>query len=265
MTRGARRWGALLAGMLAFVGVTGARAGEARAAEPWVSRPITLPMGTFAFDGGLGVAHVGSGVGSFTGGGANLEGAVGITSHLQLGVRTGLRFGTDGKILSADNYGRLFDAETFGVGNDAVANPEVSLTGAIVRAEIVEVALQGRVYLPFEANTRPGLMFGVPVMLHLGGIARIDTGGYVPFVFTDPIQSGLVVPVDVWFQASRRFWIGPITGLRFRRHGTDLRAGAGLGYQIASFLDFKAQFYFPAINQDSQAFGFGAGLQIRIE
>jgi hypothetical protein len=178
-----------------------------------------------------------------------------------------VRGGIDGKILGADASGRLYDSLTFGVGNDTVANPEISLRGSILRAEIVELALEGRTYLPFEANTRPGILFGVPMMFHLGGVARLDLGAYVPFIATNPIQSGLVVPVDIWFQPTRKFWLGPLTGLSFRKNGTDLRMGGGLGYQLASFVDFKAQFVFPHINQDdgTRDFGVGAGIQIRIE
>ncbi len=240
----------------------------ASAADQWVSRPITLPRATFAFDAGLGVSHLGLGNDvSITGAGANLEGAVGITSHIQLGVRTGIRAGADGKALGADAYGRLFDSLTYGVGRDTLANPEISLRGAIVRTEVVELALDGRTWLPVEPGTRPGILFGVPVLIHLGGLARLDMGGYALLVTTNPVQGGILVPVDVWFQPTRKLWLGPLTGLRFRKNGTDLRAGFGLGYQLASFVDFKTQFVFPQINQDDgrREFGFGAGVQIRIE
>ena len=240
----------------------------ALAADQWVSRPLTLPRGTFAFDAGLGVANVGDGKNpAVIGAGANLEGAVGITSSFQLGLRTGVRGGLDGRSLQADNYGRLYDSLYFGTGQSTVANPEISVRGSLVRAEVVELGLEGRTWLPFEPGTHPGILFGVPMMLHLLGMMRLDMGAYVPFITANPIQSGLIVPVDVWFQPTRKFWIGPLTGLAFRKAGTDLRAGAGLGYQLVSFVDFKAQFVFPHINQDNGAreFGFGAGFQIRIE
>ncbi len=221
----------------------------------------------WAFDAGLGVAHVGVGDANVTGVGVNLEGAVGVTSHLQLGLRTGVRGGSEGRALGADAYGRLYDAQTFGVGADPFANPEFSITGTIVRVRVAELALQGRAYLPFEAGSRPGFLFGMPVMFHLGDVARIDMGAYVPVIFTTPFQSGVSAPVDVWFAATSRLWLGPMTGLRFRKAGTDLRMGVGLGYQITSFLDFKTQFLFPQINQPAggREFGFGAGIQIRIE
>lgn len=250
----------------AMLGVAVTCTREANAAAPWVARPITLPDAHWAFDAGLGIAHAG-GPNAITGTGVNMEGAVGITSHLELGFRTGVRGGNDGRATIADTYGRLYDWQTFGVGNDTLANPEIKVTGSIVRASIVEIALQGRGVIPFEGGTRPGFLFGVPITFHAGSILRIDTGGYVPVVFHDPVEAALVVPGDFWFQASSRFWIGPMTGARFRRRGTDVRLGMGLGYQITSFLDFKSQFYFPAINQDNgtNAFGVGAGIQIRIE
>lgn len=261
-----RRAVALSLGVAAAIAAL-ASSTRAHAAEPWVSRPLTLPSGVWAFDAGLGVAHTEPANTSLTGAGMNLEGAVGLTSRIQLGVRTGVRFGNDGKVLEADSYGRLYDQETFGTGIDTFANPEISVTGTVVRTGIVELGLQGRGYLPFEQGTRPGVLFGMPLMFHLGGFARIDTGAYVPFIFSNPVQSALDIPGNFWFQVADRVWLGPMSGVRVRRHGTDLRLGFGLGYQIASFLDFKTQFLFPTINQDggAQTFGFGVGLEIRIE
>ena len=190
-----------------------------------------------------------------------------ITSHIQLGVRSGARFNDEAKALGADQYGRIFDQETYGTGLDTFANPEISVTGSVVRTAVVELALQGRGYLPFETGTRPGVLLGMPLAVHLGSIARLDTGAYVPVLFYNPIQSQLSIPANFWFQVADRVWLGPMTGVRVHRNGTDLRIGFGLGYQIASFLDFKTQFLFPAVNQDngSQTFGFGVGLEIRIE
>jgi hypothetical protein len=261
-----RRPSVALAAALAL-GCAFAPARAALAADQWVSRPLTLPSGTFAFDAGLGVSHLGVGSTGLTGAGANFEAAVGITSHFQLGVRTGIRGGTDGKVLGSDAYGRLYDSLTFGVGLDTVANPEIALRGSLARTEIVEVALDGRTYLPIEPGTKPGILIGVPFLFHLARVARLDVGAYVPFITTNPIQSGVVVPVDVWFQPTRKFWLGPLTGLRFRKGGTDLRMGGGLGYQAASFVDFKAQLVFPQVNQDdgTREFGFGVGVQLRIE
>ena len=41
--------------------------------------------------------------------------------------------------------------------------------------------------------------------------------------------------------------------------------GFGFGYQITHYLDFKAMVLFPTLSSDSRFFGFGAGVEIRIE
>jgi hypothetical protein len=244
-------------------------AGEARAAPPWVDRNLTLPSGDWAFDFGLGVGHVPDDSEA----GVNLEMAVGITPRVELGVRTGLRIGdTAERGIVADDYGRLFDRQTFDVGADTVANPEIRVRGALVRDSIAEVALEGRVVLPFADGTGAGLLFGVPLSFHLGDRVRLDTGPYVPVAFPPHADTdvALSIPIDVWIQAGPRFWLGPMAGLKFERLGnnggaTDVSFGFGLGYSIARVVDFKAMFLFPTINNESGDFGVGAGVEVRIE
>ena len=265
----ARRFALLAAihGTLAALAATS----PASAAPPFVDRGITLPRHDWAFDFGLGIAHDDRDNGAPTGVGLNLEGAVGITENLELGLRTGLRMGNDGRATQADTYGRLFDRQTFGVNNDITANPEVRLRGAVYRGEVAEVALEGRAYLPIEQDSRFGFLFGVPLMFHLGHSVRLDTGAFIPFVFYDPTYYALSVPLDVWIQATDKLWLGPMTGLRFHHQGnfeqTDVELGFGLGYQIARAVDFKTTFYVPRINETAGArnFGVGAGIQVRIE
>jgi hypothetical protein len=263
-----RRLGLALAGFA----VTASVAGRAHAAPEWVDRPMTLPAGDFAFDVGLGVGHI-PGRPDDTNAGFNLEGAVGITSRVELGVRTGVRFG-DGydRSIQPDFYGRLFDRQTFDLGDAVVSNPEIRVVGALVRESIVELGLEGRVVIPFADNTGAGLLFGVPLAFHLGGIVRIDTGAYLPVIFPPrrDDEVGLNLPLDVWIQAASRFWLGPMTGLQFNAIGTDhgstnVSLGIGLGYQITHAIDFKGSFLFPDLNDDSRVFGFGVGLQFRIE
>ncbi|MGO9838789.1 MAG: hypothetical protein ACLP1X_31810 [Polyangiaceae bacterium] len=244
---------------------------EGKAAPPWVDRPLTLPSGDWAFDFGLGVGHVPAPVDD-TGAGVNAEMAVGITSRVELGLRSGLRFGDDlDRGINADAYGRLFDRQTFDAGGDVAANPELRVRGALVRHPVFELALEGRLVLPFADDTAAGAMFGVPMAFHLGSRVRLDLGVYVPIVFfRDDAVTGIRVPFDVWIQATDRLWLGPMTGVAFDRVGdtngsTSVSLGFGLGYQITRFLDFKAMFLFPTINDDSRVFGAGAGLQVRIE
>jgi hypothetical protein len=45
----------------------------------------------------------------------------------------------------------------------------------------------------------------------------------------------------------------------------ELSIGFGFCYEITQAVDFKAQFLFPNVNNDTRYFGFGAGVQARIE
>src|ERR1044071_1190807 len=109
-------------GSLAFV-LACTVAPPALAAGPWVDRSITLPRHDWAFDFGLGIAHVPGPRGTL-GPGFNFEFAVGVTRAVQLGLRTGVRFDPVARAGAADVYGRPFDTETYGTGVDTVANPE---------------------------------------------------------------------------------------------------------------------------------------------
>ena len=253
-------------GVVTALGLTSSRA---RAAPPWVDRHLTLPAGTWAFDLGLGVAHV-PGPPDEASVGVNLEAAVGVTDRIELGVRTGLRFGDPGdRAIEPDNYGRLFDREYVGGRDDVLANPELRVRGALLRGPVVDLALEGRLFVPIEGN-QAAVEFGVPVALHLGDSVRLDTGVYVPMLLDYTPPFGLIVPVDLWVQLNPRLWLGPMTGFNVVRYAddhtvTDVSIGFGVGYQIRQNIDFKSMFLFPALNQDSRIFGLGAGVQIRLE
>ncbi len=134
---------------------------------------------------------------------------------------------------------------------------------------MAEIGVEGRAFLPAEAGSEFGIMFGVPFLFHLGGIARIDTGVFVPVVFYTPLESTLSIPLDVWFQVTRAFWLGPILGVdvNLTHNYADVPFGLGLGYQVARIVDLKAQFLFPAINrtEGAETFGVGFGVEVRIE
>lgn len=244
----------------------------ASAAPPFVDRDITLPRHDWAFDVGLGVGFD-TRTPSHSGPGFNLEMGVGITERVELGVRTGLRAGDDARGLGADEYGRLFDRESFRTGTSTVANPEVRVRGALARGGPVEVALEGRVALPSDTGRHPGLEFGVPLAFHAGRIVRIDTGAFVPVVFDETTQLDFHIPIFVWIQPTPRLWLGPLAGIRFaHRPGnnadrTDFSLGFGLGYALSRTIDLKTMFLFPRLNDNpgANAFGLGVGLQFRIE
>src|ERR1700742_1329448 len=87
-------------------------------AATYVNRPLTLPRSEISLDFGLGLGHAGP----FNGVGFNLELHGGLTSRLELGIRTGIRAGVDGRATQADYYGRTFETETYGTDHKTLAN-----------------------------------------------------------------------------------------------------------------------------------------------
>jgi|HubBroStandDraft_1064217.scaffolds.fasta_scaffold243884_1 hypothetical protein len=260
---------------LSTLALLAAYASDAGAAPPWVERTLTLPGGDWAFDVGLGVAHIpppppGSPVHEVTGG-VNMEVAVGVTDRVELGLRSALRFGeAPDRGVEADRYGRLFDRQTFDTGAGVIANPEFRVTGTIVRESIVELALEGRVVLPFEAGTGAGFLFGVPASFHFGSMFRLDVGAYTPVILFDHNQHfstevDLRLPANFWIQATDRLWLGPMAGIEFVQpqyaNDPNVFVGFGLGYQIAHALDFKTML----LAYQNGDFGIGAGIQVRVE
>lgn len=243
---------------------------ESSAAPPWVDRRMTPGAGQWDFDFGLGIGHVPYDSAA----GINMELGVGLTDRVELGVRSGIRFGDDEERgIHADQYGRLFDRQYFDGGDQVLANPEIRVRWAFLEGSIGEMGLEGRFIVPLEGGTYAGLEPGLPIALHLGDRVRLDTGVWMPMVFTNPAVLGLSIPLDVWIQATRRLWLGPMTGVAVNDINgavpndqvTSVSLGFGLGYQITRYLDFKTMFLFPELNQDSRVFGVGAGIQIRIE
>lgn len=249
-----------------------ATAADSEAAAPWVDRGMTLDRHVFAGDVGIGVAHayVPAPAPDITGAGMNLEGAFGITEKVELGLRTGVRFGQDGRATQADTYGRTLWTETYGTRNGDVANPEARVRWCFYRGDVAEIGLDWRLYLPIEPNSRIGGMFGVPFAFHIGDFMRIDLGVYIPTLFYDPAIVLVTVPAYFWFQVSEKVWLGPMTSLRHRltqRPATDFLLGFGLGVQVASAVDLKTWILFPDItaNEGARNFGAGFGVQFRIE
>jgi hypothetical protein len=257
---------------LAMLVAFGAAGADAQAAPPWVDRRMTPPAGQWNFDLGVGVDHTPDNNGTISSG-MNLEMGVGLTDRVELGVRTGIRFG-DGDDVSGikpDRYGRLFDRQYFDGGGGVVANPELLVRWAFVSGSVGEVGLEGRFIAPLENGTYAGFEPGLPVALHLGDRVRLDTGVYVPIVAGQPATVAIDVPLDLWIQVTSRLWLGPMTGLQANdvnlrpQSNSSVSLGFGLGYQITRYLDFKSMLLFPELSNDSRYFGVGAGVQIRIE
>lgn len=232
-------------------------------AERFVSRDLTLPGHTAALDIGLGVGHADYGAGDATGFGMPIDLAYGLRYDLELGVRFGVRFGDDGRITRAERYGRPFQTEVYETSVDTFADPEIRLRWGIVRGP-VELGLEGRMYVPFNGDF--GIQPGLPVALHVGGVARIDTGIYVPILFLDRETETIVsIPFHLWFQVASDLWLGPVTGARHVNDDWQVPFGFGVGYAIGYRADLKTWLLFPDVsdgNADRQ-FGLGVGLQLR--
>jgi hypothetical protein len=237
-------------------------------ADSVVDRPLTLPTGHWALGVGLGIGHDErpEPLDDITGLGLNLELRGGLTPTMEVGVRTGLRFGTEGRLTQADSFGRTFETETYGVGTDAIANPEISLRVALLRTDVVGLGLEGRVYLPIEDGTEPGIMIALPLHLHLGAAARVESGLYVPIIFTDPRTSVISVPFHVWFQTSPDLALGVLTGVRRYRPGggTTVPLGVGLNYALSLATDLRTWLLFPNVKGDGATDDFGGGLALEL-
>jgi hypothetical protein len=256
--------------LLTALGVT-LTAARARAAPEWIYRGLTLPRGDVAFDVGAGYGHEPeappNNARSIGGFGLNLELAGGVSPDLELGIRTGVRLDDGGQATRADRYGRPFDTETYGTGQDRMANPELHLRWTVARGAVALLGLETRAYLPFESGTRFGLMLALPVAFRFSSI-RIDTGVYVPIIFDNQTHTTVSIPLHLWIQASSTFWLGPLLGLRVEPGGHDAYPfGFGIGSALSRQIDLRAWFLMPDLNQDEAArtFGAGVGLQIRFE
>jgi hypothetical protein len=252
---------------LAFLLVTVGAAVPARAAGPWINRGIVLPRHDVALDIGIGLGHAPTGPDtSITGFGLNLELAAGVAHDFELGFRTGFRLDDGGQRTQADRYGRPFDTETYGTNGDRVANPELRFRWAVARAAAAELGLELRFYLPVEAGSDFGLMFGLPIALRAGPV-RVDTGLYVPVIFTEPTTTIVSVPVHIWIQVSHSLWVGPLFGLKVVSRGrshNEYPLGFGLGTMLSRSVDLKTWFLFPDMNQTSAARTWGAGLALQL-
>jgi hypothetical protein len=249
-----------------------------RAAEPFVDRALTLPVLHVSADAGIGFGQYSellygplpssppTSSGQKIGWGASYEAAIGLPFIGELGARIGDRFNAGGATAQADHYARLFDPIVNEPGEDPWTNPEFYLRGTLVDVQVVQVGLETRVIVPTATGSNFAVTPGIPVRVHVPGLARIDTGVYFPIAPFDQ-NAGFVihVPAQLFFQVHDAF-VGPLTGFRYEGStdgpNPEITAGVGGGYTLWGILDVKAQVYTDLVNDPSWANHIGGGVGV---
>jgi hypothetical protein len=228
-------------------------------ARSYASSSLTLPSGTFELGLGLGVGHLDAI--DYTGLGINMELGYGLNNNLELRFRTGLRFGTEGRVTNADYFGRPVETETYNLGNDTLAHPEIGLRFALNKGGTAEVALDTRLYVPVDGDL--GFLIGLPVSLRLDRL-RLDTGVFIPIILTEPDTTVLIsIPLHLWLRLDSGTFLGPMTGIVFRDEGDErIPFGIGAGTPLAYDADLRFWLLFPNIDDTADNFGVGVGLYV---
>ncbi|HEY6463604.1 MAG TPA: hypothetical protein VIY73_25725, partial [Polyangiaceae bacterium] len=225
-----------------------ATAPTARAAQPFVDAPLTLPPVHFSAAAGLGFGTYQDATGSHVGAGSSFDAAIGLPFLGELGAHLAQRFGPDGVAVGtgpnaappfgADHFARLFDPVTQEPGLQSFANPEFHLRGTLIPLEVFELGLETRLTVPTGDGSFLAFTPGLPMRVHIPGFLRIDTGLWLPVWFP---QSGpesqiyiLDIPAQAFFQIGDAF-VGPESGLRINDIGgsnttVDIPFGVGGGY-----------------------------------
>lgn len=242
-------------------------------APQWVDRrtvPDAKVAGSVDLGFGLGsrVLRVAGNDIRYTGVGWNFEGAISFLRRIELGLRFGVRAPFDGRVAQADTFARPFDRNVpyyYSTGDDIMANPEFRVRGKLVDTGGFELALEGRLYAPIARGTRFGQYFGVPMQFH-AGIFRADVQPGFNIGFYDPsLFFVFSVPVNLWFQVTRKVFLGPLTGIRIYDRDywggnggqIDLMLGFGVGVSFTPWFDLKTQILFERLNAGADWFGAG--------
>jgi hypothetical protein len=228
-------------------------------------RPLILPRGDWAVGLGLGVSRYDapSPTTDTYGFGFNLELRASPSELVQIGVRTGIRTGSDGRKYRADQYGRPFDTETFATGTDPVANPEASFEFAALDRPQLSLSVELRLYLPTENGTDLGALVGAPLQIRLTRSLCIDTALYLLVIDTDPISTGVIAPVQLWVERGP-VAVGLISGVRRHNRPQRTEVPLGLGVNLAATVNFdvRAWALLPNVNGRAARRNMGAGLGI---
>ncbi len=234
---------------------------SAQAASSPNSPSINLPNEVAELGLGIGFGHR-SPI-EYNGIGLNLELGYGLSSTLELRLRTGIRFGRAGIAAQADRYARPFETETYRTGSDTLANPEVGLRFNLTRASKAEIGVDARVQLPLDGPL--GVLVGLPIALRLTPRLQIDTGVFIPIELGDETRTHVSLPLHLWVKLAGGTFVGPVTGVVFGDEGgRSIPFGVGGGTALAYDADVHFWLLFDDVSHGnaSDRFGGGAGLYV---
>ncbi|MFO0613248.1 MAG: hypothetical protein U0414_11690 [Polyangiaceae bacterium] len=196
-----------------------------RQSIPWVDRHITLPYMTLMPDIGISVFG---------------EGTNDPNVHLSSGIHWGI----------TDHIEVELTPNTFRFSpNAAYAEPSLGATFLFFKTT-VEMAGRARFFAPIDSanmNAASALLgLSLPVWIHLGHVARLETGATVSIKVNKPVVSGLFevgvtpvledpgIPLKIVFQPAEPLFVGVGTGLTIRdfsnvKSSTFLPLGAQIG------------------------------------
>jgi hypothetical protein len=233
---------ALLAGAGTARAEEGPKAGE-KMPLPFAERPLTLPKMTLAPEVGFDVTHVSiGGFGSATGVGMEIGAHFGILDDLEVGaVVLPLEFSPD----------------------FAYGNPRLEATFRFLKGTVEMGARLRTTFGVHSGNTGVVLEPGLPILVHVGQSARIDTGVFVPMGFGTspgdlPAQSnttiGLNIPFQFIYDIIPELHVGANTGLGIYDFGhagdtmfipLGVVAGYAIGNEKGPLVDIDPYFRFP--------------------
>jgi hypothetical protein len=159
----------------------------------YAERPLTLPRLVLAPSAALAIAHVESGPISETGVAVGAAASIGITDDLTLSAAP-LALALSPKV--------------------EYAGPTLGATFRFVHG-VVELGASATATLRTNDPTGVTLTPGIPLLVHLGRSARLDTGVAVPIATAkdQKPRAGLVVPVQLALQVADPVHLGFSTGV----------------------------------------------------
>ena len=193
----------------------------------YAARPLVLPAGTLNLAGAMGLSHVGG------------TALFGINAAVGFGLTEGVEIGAA--------FLPLQLAPT-------VAYDLPSIYGQI-RAQQgnYEVGVSMELLMGVRTNTAWIFSVGSPTILRAGDIFRINTGGYLDFVFSNPLGVNFRLPFDMSFNILDELYVTLYTGWllpRFDFNSFTMPLGVGAAYTFdndvgAPFVDLITALRWP--------------------